>query len=251
MPVGLILPLLLGCGDGRTDAQRYHDALSTSDWETARASCAALTATTARPDCLLAAMERLDRLERADCALVEDPLWADECVFLFAERAARAGDLNQAFDACNETRFRRECSYHLIREAARAVLEVPAAEAAGRIAPYTSLPGAPDAPKLFWRAWHRERLAEHIPLDPGACGTDAVCVAAARETLLTTLSAMSTGRAEGLCGEPEPTGVTPSGRVTWVDSETTRGWVHHFVENDCARRRDGPPAGAPGSPPPG
>ncbi len=241
--IGLIA--LLACGDGRSDAQRYHDALTTPEWSTARASCEALASPTARPDCLLAAMERLGRLERADCALVADPLWNDECVFLYAERAARAGDLADAFAACNETRFRRECSYHLIREAARTVLDRPAAEAATRIAPYTSLPGAPDAPRLFWRAWHRERLAEHFPIDPAACGDDATCVAGARETILVTLTAMSTARPEGLCGVPEPSGVTPSGRVTWVESPQTRTWVHHFVENDCARRRDGPPPGAP------
>ncbi len=241
--IGLIA--LLACADGRSDAQRYHDALTTDDWGSARSSCEALTSATARPDCLLAAMERLGRLDRDDCAIVADPLWNDECVFLYAERAARAGDLADAFSACGQTRFRRECSYHLIREAARTVLDRPATEAGSRIAPYTTLPGAPDAPKLFWRAWHRERLAAQIPIDPAACGADAVCVHGARETILVTLTAMSTSRPEGLCGVPEPTGTTPSGRVTWVDTDLTRDWVHRFVHNDCMRRESGPPAGSP------
>jgi len=244
----LILALWLGC-DGRTDAQRYRDALAATDWETARADCLRL-ADPDRSDCLLAVMERLDRLAPEDCALVESPLWRDECTFLYAERAAGAGQLDQAFAACNATGFRRECSYHLIREAARGVLEAPADVAAARIAPYASLPGAPDAPRLFWRAWHRERLARGIAVDPAVCGADTACVQLARETVSTTLAGMAAARgAEAFCADP-PTGTDPSGKVVWVAAEPTLGWVRTWVERHCAPPAP-PPAGIPAPSTPG
>lgn len=235
--------MLLACACAApSEAERYRDALAASDWDTARRLCDSLDGTN-RADCLLAAMERHGRLDTADCAIVTDALWADECTFLFAERAARAGKLDVAFDACATTHFARECSYHLIREAAGEVVEAPAAEAAKRITPYQALKGAPDAPRLFWKAWHRARVARHIPIDPDVCADDA-CRSSAREAVLTTLAAMSAARPGGFCESGPPSGSSTE-RTAWVENEVTREWVGRWVENDCARRRN-PPPHAPG-----
>lgn len=192
-------------------------------------------------------MERFDRLGPTDCELVPEGLWRDECVFLYAERAAAAGDLPTAIAACETTRFGRECSYHLLRAAARAVVDAPPAEAALRIAPYQGLDDARDAPRLFWKAWFREQGAVDRPIDPTAC-PDEACRAAAREVLLTRLGAWFSAQGPGACDQPAPTG-TDGARRVWVDGPTTRAWVDTWLRTNCARLRD-PRAGPPRVTPP-
>ncbi len=232
---------LVAC-DARGPAELYRDALRATSWEEARGLCRRLPEAD-RPDCLVAAMEALGRLDRADCDDIPAGVWRDECVFLYAEREARAGNLAEAFTACDTTVFGRECSFHLIREGARSVLDLPLSDAVPAAIPYDGLPRAPDAQRLFWRTWFRERLERKVPVDPTGCPT-ADCSAGARETILLTLNAFARAQGAAFCaGGPLPDGRVGA-RILWVEGPETVGWVAEFVDGECARREGrvrGPP----------
>lgn len=247
MPVGrLILLLLVACA-APSDAERYRAALGAGDWSEARRSCGEIRGETNRADCLVAAMERFDRLGPEDCALVPPGLWRDECTFLYAERLARAGQVPEAIAACEVTGFGRECAYHLLRAAARATVDEPPTVAARMIAPYTGMTDAHDAPRLYWKAWFREQAAADRPLDPTGC-PDEPCRAAAREVLLQKLGARLSAEGPRLCeGGPVPPDF--GGRIMWVESPLTRGWVDQWRDRNCVRLL-GPGVTPLGGPPP-
>jgi hypothetical protein len=222
--------------------------VASDSWWQARWLCGRLDGD-AEPDCLVAAMEAQGRLEASDCQVVPEGLWRDECVFLYAERQARAGDLGEAMHTCEQTRFGRECSFHLIREGSRAVLDKPVAEAAAATGAYTGMKLAPDAERLFWKSWFRERLQKKKEVDPRDCPT-ASCFEGAREAVLSSLNGLARAGALDPCTGPLPDG-TSNGRRLWVDHPIVWPWVMEFVEGECARRegrvRVGP-AGLPQAP---
>ncbi|MFZ5481314.1 MAG: hypothetical protein ACOZNI_31430 [Myxococcota bacterium] len=222
---------MAGCA-APTDAERLAVALAAPTFAEARAGCEDL----ADPGpCLVAASER-HAAGRADCDAVADPLWRDECVFRYAERAAKAGERDAAVAACEATRFGRECTFHLIREGARAVLREDVATATAAIDPWRAVRLAPDAPRLFWKTWFRERLAAKIPVDPTPCA-DEDCRGGARDAVYTTMAAVARAT-EGFCEAPTPTG-TLGDRTLWVDGELTRAWVAEWVRSECLRRDRG------------
>ncbi|MDP2313273.1 MAG: proline-rich domain-containing protein [Pseudomonadota bacterium] len=231
--LSLVGLLLSGC-DQRGPAELYRDALAAPTWDEARGLCERLPEADV-PDCLVAAMEVQGRLDEADCDVLPKGVWHDECVFLYAEREARAGNLAEAFTACDRTVFGRECSYHLIREGARAVLDRTLEEASPAAVPYTGLDRAPDAQRLFWRTWFRERMEKKVPVDPTGCPTRD-CLDGARETVLLTLNALARAGGAGFCEGPPPDGQSGA-RVLWVEGPETIGWVTEFVEGECARRQ--------------
>lgn len=225
----MILLLLAGCHDAAAD---YRAALGASTWEEATGLCLRLDQALAG-DCLVSAMGRLHRLERADCELVKETIWHNECLFQFAERAAQAGQLQAAFDACSASAYGRECSFHLVRQASDTVLDAEPAVAATKVAPYLAMEAAPDAPRLFWRAWWRDRLGKGKPVDPTGCPDDA-CRQGAQETIFTTLHALARARGEAFCAE------VPSNPHTWVSNPTTDGWVRDWQASECRRREISP-----------
>lgn len=242
-----MLGLLLGCDD-RGPAELYQDALHAPTWEASRDTCRRLPAAD-QGDCLVASMEIHQRLDRADCEDIPAGLWHNECVFLFAEREAKAGNLAYAVEACDRSGFGRECSYHLIREGARAVLDAPMEEAAAATRTWEGMQHAPDAERLFWRTWFRERQQKDIPVDPTGCATPA-CQDGARETLIFTLNGLARARGEAFCDGslPSPTIGT---RTLWVETGPVAGWVYEYVEGECARRSGRPRGpGTPGGAPP-
>ncbi|MES2640567.1 MAG: hypothetical protein V4850_13825 [Myxococcota bacterium] len=180
-------------------------------------------------------MEAQGRLDEADCDGIPKGVWHDECVFLYAEREARAGNLAEAFAACDRTVFARECSFHLIRIGARAVLDQPLTDAAATAVAYQGLPRAADAQRLFWKTWFQDRMEKGEPVDPTGCPTQD-CVEGARQTVLLTLNAL--GRAGGgtFCDGSVPDGNSGK-RTLWVEGPETVGWVDEFVEGECLRRR--------------
>jgi hypothetical protein len=232
---GRQLIFLLACEEP-TEAERLREALTAPTWEEARAACLSLEES---GSCLVSAAEAHHRLERADCDAVADPLWKDECVFRYAERASKAGQRDAAVAACEATRFGRECSFHLIREGARAVLLDDVATAAAAVDPWRNVRLAPDAPRLFWRTWFRERLGKGVAVDPTGC-PDEDCLTGAREAIYTTMSAVARA-SKDFCG-----GALPDGRLgdkqIWVDGERTRAWVGEWARSECMRRDR---AGAP------
>ena len=241
--------LLAGC-DTRGPAELYRDALHASTWEEGRDTCGKLPEAD-RGDCLVAVMEVHQRLDRADCETIPAGLWHSECVFLFAEREAKAGNLAYAVEACDRSGFGRECSYHLIREGARAVLDASIEDAAKATATWDGMQHAPDAERLFWRTWFRERLQKKIPVDPSGCTTPA-CNDGARETILMTLNGLARARGEAFCDGSLPSPVQGD-RTMWVETGAVHEWIFEFVEGECARRsgraRGGAPHPSPGGPP--
>lgn len=229
LSVRLILLLLAGCRDAAAD---YRDALAAPDWDAARGLCLRLDQALAG-DCLVSVLGRLGRTERADCDVVKEQIWHEECLFQYAERAAKAGQLQAAFDACEASAYGRECSFHLVRQASEGVLDREPAEAAAVIGPYLAMEAAPDAPRLFWRAWWRDRLAKKLPVDPTGCPDDA-CRQGAQETIYTTLHALARAQGEAFCG------TLPTSARTWVSNPTTDAWVREWQQSECRRREISP-----------
>jgi hypothetical protein len=198
-------------------------------------------------------MEESGRLEPGDCDVVPIGTWRDECLFLYAERVARRGETAAGFAACEGTRFGRECTYHLIREGARAALTLDLPAAAVRAGSYTGLRLAPDAERLFWKSWFHERMRGDQPVDPTECPT-AACVDGARETVIFALNGMARANRSGFCAGPPPNG-TVGGRVLWRDTAHTQAWVREFTLGECQGRAAGrpgpPPTGPAGGPAPG
>jgi hypothetical protein len=179
-------------------------------------------------------MDRLDRRDSGDCAMVSVNV-QDECRFLYAEREARAGNAPEAMRACATTRFARECSYHLVREAARTVLSQPPGAAESALRPWLSMPTAPDSARLFWKAYFREQLAAKMTANPGECPND-VCRQGAQETLYASLNAAARADPAALClAVPE----VPRG---WIIDELTSGWVEYWIVSECRARGMAPPA---------
>ncbi|MFN7145142.1 MAG: hypothetical protein ACK4YP_15300, partial [Myxococcota bacterium] len=154
----------------------------------------------------MAVQEALGRLDRADCDGILAGVWRDECVFLYAERVAAAGNAAAGFAACEDTSFGRHCTYHLIREGARAVLERPLAEAAVATDAYAGLRLAPDAERLFWQTWFRERMGRNQPVDPTDCGALPrgvdTCRQGARDTVELSLRGLARAKGTRFCEEP-------------------------------------------------
>lgn len=210
-------------------------ALAAPSWEEARGACEELDAPA---ECLVAAMEQHGRLELADCDVVPPGLWNDECVFRYAERAAKAGQSVEAVTACNRTRFARECSFHLVRAAAEGVWEAPMETAASGATAWGGLQRAPDAPRLYWRSWFRKRQAGRLPVDPTGC-VDQACLDGARETVFLALTGLAKAAGDDFCEGPRPTGEFGERRL-WADNDRTARWVEEWSRSECARRARDP-----------
>ena len=118
-------------------------------------------------DCMTAAMEA--RGEEGSCDVVTDPVWRDECLFLEGERLRKQGKVEEAFRACEQTRFGRECSYHIVRDEARAVVNEPIEAAEEH---FNSLPWGkrvPDSDSMFWESWFTHRRYLEMPVDRRSC----------------------------------------------------------------------------------
>jgi len=224
-----LLALVLGCGP--SEAEGFRAALAAPTFDEARARCQALRTT--RDECVVAVVDRHAVTDRAPCDDLDDGVWRDECLFRYAERVAAAGDVAEAIDACDGHRYARECSFHLLRDAARASVDADAASATQRLAVWAdALPHAPDAPRLFWRSWFRERAGAH-PVDPSVCADDA-CLAGAREALFTILVPRAKAEGRSFCDAvPAP----PPAAPTWSPGPIADAWVAQWHASECTRRR--------------
>jgi hypothetical protein len=212
----------------RGDAETYRAAVGAEDFGAGVAACGELADRRMRGDCLVTVMENHERLDLADCATVEEDIWREECVFLAAERLAAAGKAAPAMDACNRTRFARECSYHLLRAAARTVKGDEPASAAQALGPWQGMAAAPDAERLFWKAWWREQDR----VDPARCRVERACEEGAKEVVLSTLGPALAADPTGFCAD--------AGR--WpkraVPTPTTEAWVAEWRLRECQRVAD-------------
>ncbi len=216
---------LAACAD--SEAERLRVALAAPDLATAAAACEGL-ADPGRDSCLVGALERFDSLAPAACEAVRTPLWQGECRFQYAERLAGEGQAAAAFVACQATPFRRECGYHLLREVARGVLDGTPEAAGAALSPWRQVPGLDDAPRLFWKAWFRERRRAEQALDPEGCPEQA-CEQAARESYFESLRALHRAAPEEFCA------AAPASVSGWAATEATAAWQARWVAHACQR----------------
>lgn len=146
-----------GCNSGGSDVNAYREALVTAPtFAEARAACATISDPVTRGDCAVTITERFERLDPSDCAHVTDPVWLDECRFLLAERVGKTGDIQSALTICNQSRFRRHCSWHLLQDGVDDTMALSAAEAEAVLEEFGRFDALKDAPFQFWRIRWRE-----------------------------------------------------------------------------------------------
>lgn len=130
----LLLPALApgaGCDPDRglTEPQRYLAAVEDPDisLDRGRSLCGSLSDPELAGECMLAVVSAVGR--RGDghletlCAEVPAGVWGDECWFLAAEGAARAGRREDAARLCLQSgRFVNDCGQHLWQSEVRAII---------------------------------------------------------------------------------------------------------------------------------
>lgn len=229
LPVGVACATILGGslgGCSPSEAERLAAADAAPDATTAATHCDTLPGE-ARDRCLVAQADRF-AVEAAWCDRVPDERWRGECRFRAAERLVRAGAPAAATALCLSTPFARECTYHLLRESARTVLDQPPATAAAALTPWLAEPGAHDAAKLYWKAYFRERRGSGAVDDPTGC-PDEACTAAARETFYESVRATFRADRAGFCAAP------PAEIQGWTVTPDTSAWLATWAGDACAR----------------
>ncbi|RME22927.1 MAG: hypothetical protein D6798_14595 [Deltaproteobacteria bacterium] len=253
----LVLGLALGGGPGGcrrpSDATLYVAALSEDDrYERARAHCARIIDVDARGDCLVAIMERFDRLDAGEClALAEaEPelaLWRDECVFQLAERLRARQRIEDALRLCLETRFSRECSWHLVRDEAEASIDEAPAIAELRLARFTGARRLPDAGLQFWMIRFRAQAARGVLPDERVCGQivePEACIEAFRRHIRQSLATLQRVHEDRACADDADVPDTLSPEPGWADGPIARATVAGWRARHCGR----PAGGGAGSP---
>ena len=166
-----LVMLLLACDTPPvSDGESYAAALANSTgFEAATTHCARIEDSDLQGDCRVAVMEIWSRLDPADCDQMGESLWRDECLFLLGERHWRAGDLKLGLETCEQTRFRRNCGWHLIQDEVQASLEMSAIEAEERIIPLADSKSIPDAALQFWVIRFTEQAGNGRIIDEQEC----------------------------------------------------------------------------------
>lgn len=161
--------LLLACA-APDPGQTMRDALDPDvSLNRALRGCARLTVDNDRGDCLSAAMESRSVLDPMACEAIDVPHWRDECVFLAAERLRADGQIEPAIAACQDTRFGRECTFHLIRDEAEQRAALPAVDAQQGLVLFSDNERAPDAARIFWQEWFEARTELELASNPADC----------------------------------------------------------------------------------
>ena len=201
----LLLPLLLlpflaagACGDGAAgDAERYRQVVADPalDPGAGLLRCGAITDPDLRGDCVvyLAGRREASAEPGADalCAAAPEGLWRDECHFVSAEGARRAGRRNEAARQClSAGRFKDDCGQHLWQSEVRAV--AAGGGRTGRPGPGPEVPPPPFAEALprarsvyqrwaplleaetdmaqrFWRRFYQNGFEQRGTIDLAEC----------------------------------------------------------------------------------
>lgn len=228
---------LLACSPMPSDQALYQRALvEADDHSQALQACQQITAPGLAGDCQVAIMERFTLLTPGDCAAIASHLWRDECVFLLAERQWRSGAQAEGLATCQETRFARACTWHLIQDEAEAAAEEPPEVAEMRLQPFLANRIAPDAALQFWKLWLRARLGAGTPIDERSCeerSSREACREAVGRTLHELLEA--TGRHErgALCAAAPGERVMVSTGPAWRVGALTQTAEQQWVERHC------------------
>ena len=181
-------------------------------------------------------MERFTQLAPGDCAAIASHLWRDECVFLLAERQWRSGAHAEGLATCEETRFARACTWHLIQDEAEAAAEEPPEVAEVRLQHFLTSRIAPDAALHFWKLWLRARLGAGTPIDERSCGAltrREACREAVGRTLPELLEATGRHEREALCAAAPGERVMVSSGPAWRAGELTQAAEQQWVDRHC------------------
>jgi hypothetical protein len=123
----------------------------------ALAGCQGIQAQDAQGDCMTAALELREGTGLKDCEQIESERWRNECIFVLAERQSTS-DLPGAVALCEQSRYARECLFHLIRDVAQTKTDLAADQAEGFIEPFVGVTRVPDSAALFWKEWVRYKV---------------------------------------------------------------------------------------------
>lgn len=235
LPAALALAALpgAGCRKEPTTAELWQKALAAPTLAEGIALCHQ-GPPGLRAECVAVVADAHATLDRSVCDGLPGGVWHDECIFQYAERAAKAGQLPDAIAACNDTRFGRECSFHLLRDAAEAMWEDPMEKVTAFVKTWPSMDRAPDAGRLFWRTWHRKRLVERLPVDPTGCPNDD-CLLGARDVIYQSLNGVAKARGADFCLNPPFDGWVGE-REMWAYNDTTHAWFQEWATTECMRR---------------
>ncbi len=181
-------------------------------------------------------LEKHDRLSPQACGDISGPVWRDECRFLLAENQWAAGDGQVGLQTCMQTRFRRQCSWHLVRASALASLDSPPAEAEARLTMFEGVKAIPDAARQFWLIRFREENATGRPIDERHCEAlvePASCRMAVVEHVQHSLSAPTSGGKEDRCGRPAGARVHRKGVPLWTPGPIAMSAEARWVKERC------------------
>lgn len=245
---GWVLGLVVACTGPATDAERYTTALvEARSYEEGADACAGIGHDSTRHDCTLATLERWNRLEDADCDAISAGRLQDECRFQLAERRFRAGDLPAAIATCEATRFRRPCSWHLVRDVAEASVDKTMVEAEADVKRFANATAIPDAAKQYWTVFARTRIGQRRVVDEADCEAleqPEPCRDALFHLVLDMLRETAGQRIEAMCRTPLGARITLRGQPVWAPGPITRRAERLWEERHCVPQHP-PKAGQP------
>ena len=151
----------------------YAEALSAAqDDDDAWRRCTQIQSLTLRGDCQVAVMDAWSAATPERCAEIAAHLWRDECTFLAAEQLWASGDHVASIAACEQTRFVRQCAWHLLQDEAEAAADLSPVDAERRMRPLLgAVARLPDAGMQFWALWFRLQARAGRPVDGEACAS--------------------------------------------------------------------------------
>lgn len=209
--------VLAACGrsDGVAELSRYSALLAQpgEDPEAAFAVCDDLDDDQLRGDCGLAMAQHFSRKQSSPltswCSRVSRGVWRDECVFIAAEEARRAGRQDEAATLCLEAgSFVDDCVQHLWQVELRFVIHTPGKtpEFAGRLSRaegvYARWASVLDREERwrerFWLRYYQMGFEAARHVDLATCESlapehEARCVEAARQLVYADLPPRVTG----------------------------------------------------------
>ena len=240
--LSLLLLGSVGCADSASDA--YAMALMGTDgYAASLIHCDRINSAELQDDCRVALMEVWARLEPSDCEIVESTVWRDECIFLLGERQWQNGDLDGGLRTCEQSRFRRNCAWHLIQDEVQASLEMTAVEAEQRISGFVNARAVPDAGMQFWTIRFREQAGLGRVLDASDCeqlSEPIACRAAVERHVLTILDSQSTRDLPSVCAAEVGQRATLNGQPAWLMDAVTQQAEALWVRTRCSDAVAGP-----------
>jgi len=229
--------VLLSCGELRSDAGSYASALTeTESYESATEHCGRIEKDDLRGDCRVALMENWSRLDPADCETMESALWRDECLFQLGERQWESGEVATGLETCEQTRFRRNCAWHLVQYEVLATLDQSAVEAEEKILGFADSDPMPDAAFQFWLIRFREQAGKGLQLNELNCEglkQPEPCRAAIQRHVISSMQTQARRHLERICTSAIGERVTLKGEPAWFPGPVALEAEEQWVAEHC------------------